>query len=264
MSPRQILYGRKFKNPLCKIGELVLAYDTLVSNDTGQPRAFFALYIEPNDNGTRHSVIKLQAKRLVTTPKCIPKPMTQDVVDIVNQLGEQEGSPNGIQFMNVDGRATLEDLYPDEEHEDYSCVSNMDYKTESDEDEELSVDDLIGDELQLLKEEYNQHEDFPDGNDHDDDDEIENNEEYDDIQDLEEENENTEDDLSANENMEQNDVENNNAHLIPKDEGFTTIEDDYNEVSFETASSWLSRNTSGNNTSQDISYETTTDERNQV
>ena len=36
MSPRQILYGRKFIPPLCKIGELVLAYDTYGSNDTGK------------------------------------------------------------------------------------------------------------------------------------------------------------------------------------------------------------------------------------
>ena len=27
MSPRQILFGKKFKTPLCKMGELVLAYD---------------------------------------------------------------------------------------------------------------------------------------------------------------------------------------------------------------------------------------------
>ena len=30
MSQRQILFGKKFKTPLCKIGELVMAYDVTV------------------------------------------------------------------------------------------------------------------------------------------------------------------------------------------------------------------------------------------
>ena len=50
MSPWQILYGRKFQPPLCKVGELVMGYDTTALNDTGTPRAFFGLYIEPNEN----------------------------------------------------------------------------------------------------------------------------------------------------------------------------------------------------------------------
>ena len=113
---------------------MVIAYDTLVSNDTGQPRAFFALYIEPNENGTGHRVIKLQIKRLVATPKCIPTPMTQNIIYVVNKMVRQEGAPDGIQFMNVDRKATLEDLYPDEEHEDDSCASDVNYQYESNED----------------------------------------------------------------------------------------------------------------------------------
>ena len=59
MSPRQILFGKKFKTPLCKIGELVIAYDVTSSNKTTDLRAFFALYIGPNDSGTGHIVFKL-------------------------------------------------------------------------------------------------------------------------------------------------------------------------------------------------------------
>ena len=40
MSPRQILFGKKFKTPLCKIGELVMAYNVTASNSTTHPRAF--------------------------------------------------------------------------------------------------------------------------------------------------------------------------------------------------------------------------------
>ena len=59
MSPRQILFGKKFKTPLWKISELVMVYDVTSSNKITDPRAFFALYIGPNDSGTGHIVFKL-------------------------------------------------------------------------------------------------------------------------------------------------------------------------------------------------------------
>ena len=74
-SPRQILFGKKLKTPLCKIGELVVAYIVTSSYKKIDPSAFFALYIGPNDCGTGHTVFKLATKRLVMTPKCKPKPM---------------------------------------------------------------------------------------------------------------------------------------------------------------------------------------------
>ena len=37
MSPRRIMYGRGFKPPLCKFGELVMAYESRSSNDTAVP-----------------------------------------------------------------------------------------------------------------------------------------------------------------------------------------------------------------------------------
>ena len=84
MSPRQILFGKKFKTPLCKIGELVMAYGVTSSNKTTDPRAFFGLYIGPNDRDTGHILFKLATKRPVTTPKCKLEPMVEDVVKVVN------------------------------------------------------------------------------------------------------------------------------------------------------------------------------------
>ena len=95
-SPRQILFGKKFKNPLCKIGELVMAYNVISSNTTTELRAFFAPYIRPNDSGTGQTVFKLATKQLVTTPKCKPKPMAKLVVKVVNNIGKQEGIPDRI------------------------------------------------------------------------------------------------------------------------------------------------------------------------
>ena len=68
MSPRQILFGKKFKTSLYKINELVLAYDVKSDNKTSKPRAFYALYIGPNDGGTGHSVFKLSTKSMIVTP----------------------------------------------------------------------------------------------------------------------------------------------------------------------------------------------------
>ena len=45
MSPIQILFGKKFKTPLCKMGELVLAYDIKSNNKTSKPRAHSMHYI---------------------------------------------------------------------------------------------------------------------------------------------------------------------------------------------------------------------------
>ena len=98
MSPRQILFGKKFKTPLCKIGELVMAYNVTADNKTTTPRAFYALYIGPNDSGTGHQVFKMSTRRMVTTPKCKPIPMPDNVIQVVNNLGEQDDMPTGIEF----------------------------------------------------------------------------------------------------------------------------------------------------------------------
>ena len=87
MSPRKILFGKKFKLLLCKIGELVMAYNVKSTNKTLEPRAFYALYIGPNDSGTDHQVFKLSTKKVLTTPKCKPVPMSDDVVKVVNNMG---------------------------------------------------------------------------------------------------------------------------------------------------------------------------------
>ena len=62
ISPRQILFRKKIKTPLCKIGKSVLAYAVRTNNKTSRPRAFYALYIGSNDGVTGYSVFKLSTK----------------------------------------------------------------------------------------------------------------------------------------------------------------------------------------------------------
>ena len=120
MSPRQILFGMKFKTPLCKIGELVLACDVKSNNKTSKPRAFYAIYTQPNDAGNGHSVFKLVTKSMTVTPRCKPIPMPNDVIQVINKMGEDDGSPEGIVFCNIHKELTVEVLYPDVDPDDNS------------------------------------------------------------------------------------------------------------------------------------------------
>ena len=136
-----------------------MAYNMTSSNKTTDPRAFFVLYIGPNNIGTGRIVFKLRTKRLVTTPKCKPKPMAEDVVKVVNEMGKQEGMPDGIQFHNIHHKSTLLDLYVDKvgHKDDNSCASNKDWKDKNNPEDDLKnlvsdmvvnideVDDLVDD-----------------------------------------------------------------------------------------------------------------------
>ena len=68
------------------MGELVLAYDVQLDNKTSKPRAFYPLYIGPNDRGTGHSVFKLSTKTMIVTPRCKPIPMPDNVITVVNKI----------------------------------------------------------------------------------------------------------------------------------------------------------------------------------
>ena len=139
------MYGRGFKTLLCKFGELVLAYEPKSSNATGMPRAFYALYLYPNKNGSGHVVFSLKLKTRRSTQKCIPQPMTQDIIDLVNELGKQEKMRDGIEFSRVDGGSTLSDLYAADENDEDSCASDKDFDSD-DKDVNASDDDLSDNE----------------------------------------------------------------------------------------------------------------------
>ena len=125
MSSRQIIFGKKLKTPMCKMGELVLAYDVLSNNKASKPRAFYALYIGPNDGNTGHSVFKLSSKKMIITPICKPIPMPDNVIEVVNQMEEDDGSPDGIVFCNIHKESTVNDMYGDVNSQDSSsCASD--------------------------------------------------------------------------------------------------------------------------------------------
>ena len=101
MSRRQILFGKKFKTLLSKIGELVMTYNVTDNIKTTIPRAFYALFMGPNDSGNGHQVFKLLLKQLVTTPKWKPVPIPDNVTQVVNDMEEQDVGGKPIHLSQI-------------------------------------------------------------------------------------------------------------------------------------------------------------------
>ena len=127
MLPRQILFSKKFKTPLCKIRKLVMVYNVRANNKTSRPRAFYALFIGPNNGGTGHSVFKFSTKQMIITPKFKPVPMPEDIIQAADETGRRERMPNRIHFCTIHKESTLSDLYADVDSQDNSsCASDED------------------------------------------------------------------------------------------------------------------------------------------
>ena len=56
--------------------------------------------------------------------------MAEDIVEVVNEMGKQEGMTDRIQFHNIHHKSTLSDLFVDEVGQDdvNSCASDNDWK----------------------------------------------------------------------------------------------------------------------------------------
>ena len=65
--------------------------------------------------------------------------MAKDVVKVVNEMGKQEGIPEGIQFYNIYHESTLSDLYVDKvgHKDDNRCTSDKDWKDRKNPEDDL-------------------------------------------------------------------------------------------------------------------------------
>ena len=75
LSAREIVTGQRFVTPIYHFGDLVMAYNTKASNDTGTQRAVYLLYIRPNDAGTARYIYNMTTKQVISSPKVITKEM---------------------------------------------------------------------------------------------------------------------------------------------------------------------------------------------
>jgi hypothetical protein len=111
-----------------------------------QERSIDSLYIGRADNGSRHTVFKLSTKQVVSVNRVTTTPTSESIVQTVNDIGEQEGQPEGIQFSNLNGEITLQDFAENDNDED-SNASDDDFKIDDEYKEEMS------DEIALEEEE---------------------------------------------------------------------------------------------------------------
>ena len=111
ISPRKIMFGKKFRTPLCNISKLVMACDVTVNNKIVHLRAFYALYIGQSNSSTNYIVLKLSIKKVVTTSKYKPKPMAEEIITIVDEIGREEGMLDRIKFQHMHHELTFSDLY---------------------------------------------------------------------------------------------------------------------------------------------------------
>jgi hypothetical protein len=82
-------------------------------------------------------------------------PTTDDIINIVNNIAEQEAQPEGIEFSDMHGRISLQDFVANDNDED-SNASDDDFKLDEEYKEE------VGDDIALDKEEGSVGNDDPD------------------------------------------------------------------------------------------------------
>ena len=80
-------------------GELLIAYDNKVRYRTPHPRAFYALYVRPNEEGRGHLIYRLSTDKIVVTKEYQTVPLPED---IGNTLFESHPCKNKSQVKNVD------------------------------------------------------------------------------------------------------------------------------------------------------------------
>ena len=106
---RQLVTGKILRIPACKIREYAHGH-VPTTNDTGKPRPVEGLYLGPADNGTGYHIFKLSTKEPIKVPRVTPAPITDSIIDLVNEMAEEEGQPEGIQFWDLFGQVTINDI----------------------------------------------------------------------------------------------------------------------------------------------------------
>ena len=110
-----------------------MAYIVQANDKMSQSRAFYVLYIGPNNGGTGHSVFKSSTKQMIITPRCKTVPIPDNVIEVVKMMGEDEGMPDRIYSSNIHKESTLDALYGDiDSQNDSSCVSDKSWDMSKD------------------------------------------------------------------------------------------------------------------------------------
>jgi hypothetical protein len=96
----------------------------------------------------------------VSVNRITPIPTTDDMIDTVNNIAEQESQPEGVEFSNMHGRITLEDFAANDNNEDSNASDNdfkLDEEYKEEVDNEITLDKKegsVGNDDPDLQEDY--------------------------------------------------------------------------------------------------------------
>jgi hypothetical protein len=124
--PRELITGKKLRVPEHHIGQYVQGH-TGGNNDTGKERSVDALYIGRADNGSAHVIFKLSTKQRVSVNRVTVITPTADHIKLVEDIAEAENQPEGLEFANINGKATLDDFIEGINDSDDSNASDDDF-----------------------------------------------------------------------------------------------------------------------------------------
>ena len=134
ISPRELITGKKMRVPKFKTGQYVFG-KTKTTNNVDEPRCVDGLYVGPNDNGTGDWVFKLDTKKVVSVKQTKEVPIPQSIIDSVEKMAEEEGQSEGLEFLDIRGNTTINDLIT--EMHDGEQMSDDDMSDASDPDYEF-------------------------------------------------------------------------------------------------------------------------------
>ena len=66
--------------------------------------------MQPNDNGSSHWGFKLKTKEAILVARVTPSPMPESIIDLVNSMGVEEGEVKGVEFRDMFGRVTINNI----------------------------------------------------------------------------------------------------------------------------------------------------------
>ena len=147
MSAGRVVTGRRLVLPPYPPGSLVYAVYGNTTNSIDEMRTFEALYLRPNDEEGGHFVHNIQTMQENSTCRVIgsnkkPIPMTDLIINVINQQAAREQVPEDTEFGDIDGSTTVRDYNEDGDDSEFD-EDDKSYETSDDStiDGDHDVDD---------------------------------------------------------------------------------------------------------------------------
>ena len=163
MSSGQVVTGRKMVLPPYPPGSHVYTVYGDTTNSVDEMRTFEALYLRPNDEGGGHFVHNIQTMQENSTCRVIgsnkkPIPMTDLIINVINQQAAREQVPEDTEFGDIDGSTTVRDYNEDGDDSEFD---EDDKSYETSDDSTIEGDHDVDDEQVQQEEDQQQYFNVP-------------------------------------------------------------------------------------------------------